>query len=312
MVSYRLLSAEEMPTAVQLWVTVFGVEAPFFQTLLEGGDPDDFSMGAFDNGRLVSSVHVFIRWFRDRSGEPMKVGGIGSVSTLPEARSQGHSQRLLKMAILEMERRECIWSALGTGVNDHYARHGWRTISSPFFKGSLKTGLTGQQIDPVPVDNELIAQLESVHIAYTRSRPMANDRSKKLWKHSAVYRTTRPHHQIFTTQNGGSITAYLLCGASEDQIELIEGACIDGHLPELHGLIENRLALASQQNLKTAYYHLAEESGVFSAFSQGCSEIWPGEGRGWMARPIADRISWPELAAIHADPRGAKSEVDNF
>lgn len=312
MVSYRLLSAEEMPTAVQLWVAVFGVESQFFESLLEGGDPDDFSLGAFDNGRLVSSVHVFMRWFRDRSGEPMKVGGIGSVSTLPEARSQGHSQRLLKMAIEEMERRDCIWSALGTGVNDHYAKHGWRTISSPYFKGLLKPDLAGNLADPVSVDSELIVQLENVHIAYTHSRPMANDRSKKLWKYSAVYRTTRPYHQVFTIQNAGAVTAYLLCGASEDQIDLVEGACLDGHTSDLNDLIQNRLALASQQNVKTVYYHLAEESGVFTAFSHSCSEIWPAEGRGWMARPIADRISWPELAAIHADPRGAKSDVDNF
>ena len=312
MVSYRLLSAEEMPTAVHLWVSVFGVEAPFFQTLLDGGDPDDFSLGAFDNGRLVSSVHVFMRWFRDRSGEPMKVGGIGSVSTLPEARSQGHSQRLLKMAIDEMEKRECVWSALGTGVNDHYARHGYRTISSPYFRGFLKSGLSGTVSKPVAVDSKLLVHLENVHIAYTRSRPMANDRSKKLWQHSAVYRTTRPNHQVFTSQQGGTVTAYLVCGASNEQIDLIEAGCLDGHLTELHSLIENRLALASEQNVKSAYYHLAEESGVFSAFSHACIDIWPAEGRGWMARPLAERISWPELAAIHADPRGAKSDIDNF
>ena len=312
MVSYRFLSAEEMPTAVHLWVSVFGVEAPFFESLLAGGDPDDFSLGAFDNGRLVSSVHVFIRWFRDRSGEPQKVGGIGSVSTLPEARSQGHSQKLLTMAIEEMERRDCIWSALGTGVNDHYARHGWRTISSPYFRGSLKPGLTAPEVKPVTVSEELLLQMEGVHIAYSRSRPMANDRSKRLWQHSALYRTTRPHHQVFTKVSGETMSAYLVCGASEDQIELIEGAHLDGHSLDLQQLIENRLAVASEQKVKTAYYHLAEESGVFPAFSDSCSMIWPAEGRGWTARPIAQRISWPELASIHADPRGTKSDLDNF
>ena len=64
MVTFRTLTPEEMPTAVQLWVDVFGVEAPFFQTLLDGDPPGGVSVGAFEDGKLVSSVHVFIRWFR--------------------------------------------------------------------------------------------------------------------------------------------------------------------------------------------------------------------------------------------------------
>jgi len=312
MITYRLLNPAEMPAAVSLWVSVFGVEAEFFQTLLDGGDPDDFSVGAFEHGRQVSSVHVFIRWFRDRNGNPLKVGGIGSVSTLPEARAHGHSSKLLKMAIAEMENRGCIWSYLGTGVNDHYARHGWRTLSTPFFRGSLRDDLKGLQLEKSSVDEELLSRMAAIYQSYSSTRSMANARSKSLWMHSMRYRTTRSHHSVYTSTDGETTTAYLVCGVSDGCLDLIEGACLPDRDGDLGELISSCLALAAAEGIQTARYHLPEDSGVYNAFEEACTEVWSGEERSWMGRPIAGRISWPDLAALHADPRGRRSELDHF
>ncbi len=306
MIVYRVVRPDEMPGAVELWNRVFGVEKPFFQSLLDGGDDDDVSLGAFDGERLVSSVHVFMRHFRDRDGAPLKVGGIGSVSTDPDARRQGHSARLLEMAISEMEQRECVWSYLGTGVHDHYARHGWRTVSTPEFVGALRESSAPTEISPVTVDADVLDSLAAIHGEHTRLLPMANARSAKMWAHAARYRMTCPGDEVLVTSGRD---AYIVCWSREGTIQLTEAA---GEEQGLRGLIRARLESAASRGIHNAICALSEACAGFDEFKRACREVHPAESRAWMLRPIAGRISWPELFAIHGDPWGRRSDVDNF
>lgn len=301
-----------MPTAIQLWVNVFGIEEAFFQTLLDGGDSDDFSLGAFEGDRLLSSVHVFMRHFRNRAGEPLKVGGIGSVSTLPEARSKGYSSQLLQMSILKMADRKCIWTYLGTGVNDHYSRHGWRTVSTPYYRGTLWPAIKPPAIQPSRVTENLINAMATVYGAHSRTLPMANDRSKKMWNSAVKYRITGPQDEVFITYKGSDLTAYLVSRQREDGIDLVEAACREGSDQALRDLVRTRLQQASAEGLRKVICFLPKASEAFPAFIEACQGIQPAEERGWMVQPIADRISWPDLVAIHADPRGRRSDLDNF
>ncbi len=309
---FRTLNKEEIPAAVKLWVEVFQMETSFFQTLLDGDAPDAVSLGAFDGDRLVSSVHVFIRWFRDREGRPQKVGSIGSVSTLPEYRSKGCSGRLLQMAIREMGSRECIWSYLGTGVNDHYAKQGWRTVSTPFFRGTLDDLSEADQLEKATITEELIDEMAALHMAYTRKRPMANARSRYMWLCAVWYRVTGDIDEVYVSRTGKELDAYLVVRQHADQIELIEGICKEGSDKSLRDLVRLRLAIAASQGIVKVESKFAEDSEGHAAFVESCRKVTPAEDRSWMALPIADRISWPDLAALHADPRGRRSDLDNF
>lgn len=93
MATYRTVTPEEVPAAVSLWDEVFGVGRVFFESLLAGDGPDahDRLLVAEEDGKFVSSVHVFLRRQRDLEGTPRQVGAIGSVSTLPDHRGRGHS-----------------------------------------------------------------------------------------------------------------------------------------------------------------------------------------------------------------------------
>jgi len=312
MVQYRILSADEFPTAVKLWVDVFGVEAPYFQTLLEGGTSDDFSLGAFEGDRLVSSVHVFMRRYRDLAGVPLKVGGIGSVSTLPEARSKGYSSQLLQMSILEMAERKCIWSYLGTGVNDHYARHGWRTVSTPGFIGTLWPSAVSSTIQPSKVTAPLLTAMAAVHASHSKYLPMANDRSTAMWNHAIRYRVSEPTDEVYISHKDSELTAYLVCRLKDGQLDLVEAACREGADQALRDLVRQRLRMAAGQGLKRAICLLPKGNEAFPSFIEACQRIQPAEDRAWMVRPIADRIPWPDLVALHADPRGRRSDLDNF
>ena len=308
MASYRVLMPEEIPTALTLWVDVFGVEAAFFQSLLDSADPDDVSLGAFEGDKLVSSVHVFMRWLRNSEGTPLKVGGIGSVSTLPEARGKGHSSRLLQMAIHEMEERGCVWSGLGTGVNDHYAKQGWRTISVPAFRGNLRQDLAGHAVSRSVVDSDLLTAMARVHDVYSSNRPLFNARSSSHWQHSALYRTTAPTDSVYTVTEANQLAAYIACRESGDEVTLAEAACLPGKESCLSDLIKDCLTSASTRGIRTVRYELPEDSGVFPAFADSCSETWPTEDRSWMTRPIFQpnqlgRSDGPP----RIDPRGQRS-----
>jgi len=311
MAIYRTLSTSEIEAAVDLWVEVFGVEAPYFQTLLDGDDSDAVSLGAFEEGRLVSSVHVFIRWFRGREGRPQRVGAIGSVSTAPNARSRGHSSHLLQMAIQEMEARDCVWSYLGTGVNNHYAKQGWRTVSTPYFKGVPKEGMI-EPLEVVMVTDELLEAMALIHDEYSQIRPMANARSRQMWHTAVRYRITGHLDEVYTWNESGVISAYLVARRAESHVELIEAACREGTEDDLRDLVRKRLLRARKDQFHQVVCHLPEESEGFSAFAAACTEVSPAEDRSWMARPIANRITCPDLAALLADPRGRRSDLDNF
>jgi len=308
MTSYRLLTAEEIPSAVQLWVEVFAVEAEFFNSLLRGGDADDFSVGAFEEGRIVSSVHVFMRWFRDREGRPQKVGGIGSVSTLPDHRAKGHSSKLLALAIEGMAARGCVWSYLGTGVNPHYARAGWRTVSTPYFTGHSKPVTDSVELQKQPVTDWLLEQMAVVHTDYSRSRPMANDRSPAIWSHAVRYRVSRPEDEVFARFSGTDLTAYLVCNRNQEGVELVEATCLTGFEDDLQNLARQRIASASGQVTSS----LEEGGPAHLAFMEACSRVTRREDLAWMVRPIANGVGFPELMAIQGDPRGRRSGLDNF
>ena len=312
MVEYRLLSELEMPAALRLWVNVFGVEAQFFQTLLDSAESDDFSVGAFDGRKLVSSVHVFTRRFRDTEGNPNKVGGIGSVSTLPGARSKGHSSRLLQMSIAEMAARGFQWSYLGTGVNDHYARHGWRSVSTPYFKGTIREPNPSGPIEKAEVTDALLAEMAIVHEAHTAKTPMANARSKKMWDHAVRYRLTCPPDEVFTSYEGGKLAAYLVTRQFEDNLQFVESACLVGAEDSLRDLVQGRLGLAASKGMTKIGCSLAAEDPAVQICRSACPDLQPAEDRAWMVQPIADRISLPALVSIHADPRARRSDLDNF
>ncbi|MDR3692698.1 MAG: GNAT family N-acetyltransferase [Fimbriimonas sp.] len=312
MIEYRTLTRDEYPTAVRLWVDVFGIESPFFETLLEGDAPDGVSVGAFEDGKLVSSVHVFVRWFRNRDGVPLKVGSIGSVSTLPDARAKGHSSKLLQMAINEMEAMNCIWSYLGTGVNDHYAKQGWRTVSTAFFRGLLRPTATAEYLAPAEVNEKLLDEMAEVYRASSQKVPMTNARSRAMWQSAVRYRVTGAADEVYTAYDGASMTSYLVTRKADDRVELVEGAYRQGHEAEYQALVAGRLALAASLGVKWAICLLPKESVGFAPFAEACQNVIVGEDRAWMVRPIGDQISLPDLVAILADPRGRRSELDNF
>ena len=307
MVEYRELRADETSEAVALWSEVFRLEPTFFTSLLDGGAGDDVSLAALEEGRIVSSVHVFMRRVRDRDGRPLKVGGIGSVSTHPDHRKQGHSGRLLEMSIAAMEREGCVWSLLGTGVNDHYARYGWRTVSTPETEGEPYKHFNAEATI-LSLDDTTLNAMARVYEESTAGRPMATVRSERAWRTAIRYRLSGESLILGSHVAGGRLTAYVVARQSWGRWAFVEAEGVPARFSKL---VAAGMARLRDQGVERVGASL-HEGPALDAFRVVANPAMSAESRGTMLRPIADRIAWPDLLALYGDPRGRHGDLDAF
>ncbi len=123
---------------------------------------------ALDDGKIVSTVRVFIRKMY-LQGEPITVGGIGEVSTRSEYRKRGIASQLLKDSIQFMEDREIAISMLHGGQRI-YSVEGWESVPRYFAKKTLQGNKTQQwNIRPANFkDTEEVEKLASIYDTYSR------------------------------------------------------------------------------------------------------------------------------------------------
>ena len=135
----RTADETELDALLELWTSVFKLDAGVFLTEFRGNPPERRkTYVAESDGKLVSSVQIFGLPIGDEWNHPIMIGAVANVSTLPEFRRRGLSTRLLEVAISDMEAAGYSWSFLFTGSNSFYERLGWRTIHRSFLKVSLE------------------------------------------------------------------------------------------------------------------------------------------------------------------------------
>ena len=302
MAEYRTLQPAERPP-IGLWSEVFHLEPPFFESALGEGD---VSLAALEDGEVVSSVHVYLREMRDRAGRPLRVGRVSNVCTHPDHRKRGHSGRLLEMALEEMERRGCVWSLLATHVHRHYARRGWRTVSTPEPWGEIREDAHGEAADLAP-DDATLAAMAALYDADTQDRPLAMVRSPEVWRTAICHRLDR-RTLLLGAYDGARLAAYLVAMRPWGHWAVVEAVGEPSHFPGLFGALGVRLRRRFDSYLQA---HLPEGPAM-GAFAALVNQVGSGESRETMLRPIANRIAWPDLFALYGDPRGRHGDLDAF
>ncbi|GAA2093574.1 hypothetical protein GCM10009801_60890 [Streptomyces albiaxialis] len=126
------------PALHALWATCFGPSAAHLPAL-HALDPDrhrrTFVAARPGDGAPEAVVVVVPRLVRDADGAPQRVGGIGSVATLPAARGRGLVRGLLGEAVHAMRAEGFAWSLLFTGTPGVYEGAGWRTFARMYAEG---------------------------------------------------------------------------------------------------------------------------------------------------------------------------------
>jgi len=314
---YRAIRDGEWDEAMELWTKVFGPVGWIFQSLHDSTtdrSPEHTRVAVVD-GRIVSAVDVFMRDLRGIDGQPLKVGGIGSVATYEEHRKQGHSGHLLTDAIEMMNRENCAWSFLFTGTHHHYERYGWITLPL-----SARCGQLRQDLQPAQSDYAVsllsgawpLQDMAKVYDDFNATRPLSTVRTSSMWDIAVRVRLERPDRQTWAAWQGSNLVAYLSATFDEEQVSLDEACCATGHADAFTPLFAAVHAEAKARDLTNADFLFSMTPALFPYIEAIADSLDLRMRPHTMARPLAGGLDEAELRALFSAPERMHYELDNF
>lgn len=184
---------------------------------------------AEEDGRFLAHVGLYPIEIVT-AGVPLRVGGIGAVSTLPEARGQGHMGRLLQHVIGEMRRLDYPLSWLG-GDRQRYNSYGWEIAGETAVLKFSQRSLEWCGAPRLPL---------------TEVRPWEALETMTRYSTQPTYHVRRPDLELQLHKEGlrawVSDAGYVLghsMDCDSDAVHLIELVAAEGQeIALLHGLFE--------------------------------------------------------------------------
>ncbi len=214
---YRAAQSAETPALIELWSAVFGFDgSDYFRAYLEGDpwlQPQDCQVALVD-GRIVAAVHLVRRPVR-LLGDEMLVGGVANVATLPEHRRRGLSTELMRRCVATLDGEGFAFSALGTGVHGHYARHGWETVVTPTLvvepDPSGASWASHPPLSPLTPE-EWLTEGPRVYAAFNATQPLFFERSLEYWNGwlRIRYDHADPNRLLVGLRRNGALEGYAL------------------------------------------------------------------------------------------------------
>jgi len=332
-VEYRPIRPEEVPDLLNLWSQ--GSDAyRAYQTARFASDPaacDHTYVAILPNGTIVSTIHYFVsrRW--NATGQLRLVGEIDSVGTQPDARRQGHAQRLLLLVLAALEREGCDWSVLNATEMGRplYERHGWRYFPEPWRRGTIvydasypSSAYFVRPFDPRH-EPDGWARLAAVDVAFNHARPLTVLRNPAYWQH---YAALRVGHWIATE---GLIIFAAFRSATDPQLcgyalgEFNPGSFFQirdlGVLPTETTAISALLNAVAQEGQRrgdppVGRIFLPCEPAIDAALDQlfGATLEYGQNHGSLMARTIGSWFTDQQLDALFAAPGATLSAIDFF
>lgn len=210
----RTLREEEKPAFLDLMSQAFrDVDTTHFARYLAEdphlGPEDTFV--ALDGHRLIAAVQLFTRTI-GLHGEPVLLGGIGSVATAPAYERRGLATALLRRAIAEMERREMVISLLFTGRSSFYERLGWRSIPHPMLairRGQPAGPHAARDFDAQDLDPQDLAGVKALYAHYSGRRDGTTRRDDRYWSAQLRFAgNPGEHFRVLEAPAEGGLVAY--------------------------------------------------------------------------------------------------------
>ena len=124
----RLLGKWDTPEAKVLWKEAFADSDAFIDWYFKNKVLPGNSLGAFDEGGLVSVLHMIPFTIR-LQGRPVPSLMIAGAATKAERRGEGHMRVLLLKALEEMRSRGIFVTHLYPFKHSFYEHFGWTTVT---------------------------------------------------------------------------------------------------------------------------------------------------------------------------------------
>lgn len=233
---YRTLRADEREAFLDLMDAAFVDEerAHFARYLDE--DPllgHDDTLVAVEDGRIVSALQIFTRTIRLR-GEPVPLGGIGSVGTHPDFEGRGLSTGLLRRAIDAMRDRGMALSLLFTGRVGFYQRLGWVKVLHPLLVARRRSDAEPVAARVFRADD--LPAVQQIYAAYSGWRDGATLRDETYWRAQLRF-AGQPDEHFHVLERAGRIVAYARRIRFVGLARIIEHGCGPGAEAQLADLL---------------------------------------------------------------------------
>lgn len=170
---------------------------------------DDLCLVAEEQQSIVATVQIFDRQI-NLAGEPVKLGGIGSVYTTPPWRRHGLASALLKLALQRMVDEGFELSLLFTDRTDYYQRFGWEAAERQF---TPLFNIAAIQAPAAPGDIALfepardLAAVMQVYREYSGGYDLTIRRDRRYWQGNLCY-AGNPGEYFVVRGTGAQIRAY--------------------------------------------------------------------------------------------------------
>ncbi len=182
----------------------------------DSGFRDALCLVARDRGQLVSTVQIFDRAI-NLDGQPVPMGGIGSVFTLEEYRHKGVASALMRLAVDTMVREGFEVSLLFAERLTFYNQFGWREIERQFSILADAASLNAPNrfvIDTFEIARDL-AEIAAIHRGYSGRFNVTAVRDDAAWRANLKFAGNQPlypgegsEEYFVLCREGGAIAAY--------------------------------------------------------------------------------------------------------
>ncbi|MCY9660146.1 GNAT family N-acetyltransferase [Paenibacillus chondroitinus] len=225
-------SRKELEEIYEIWDKVFPRGKSFFQDRLEFDSTYsmDTTWVAVVDGVIAAAIQLFT--FRIRFGSlELKLGGIGSVATLPAYRKRGLAQRILRRISEYMKQNGYDLSLLNTNILSFYEQVGWSPYSKKVWSAKAENMKQLEHSTLYTIRRYEDTDLESIMALYEEANREVYGsviRSKSYWLGQRQWKTVQPH-QFLVAETGGTVAAFLRYKSNGNQMQLADCCCLPGH-----------------------------------------------------------------------------------
>lgn len=225
-------SKDELNEAYDLWGEVFPEDRSFFQERLDFDNSYDLNTTwiAKVNGDVAASVQIF-PYYINFDNTKLKVGGIGSVATLPEYRGRGLTHTILRRQTDWMKSNGYDLSLLFADINSFYGKVGWNTV--PTYSYTLNV----TNIPKVTTDSNYyikqflksdLCEIKELYQDFCKDYIGTWVRFSNYWEDQLNWRHEKPS-EFLVAKSGNEIVAYLRSYIGDEIIDIKECCYRKGH-----------------------------------------------------------------------------------
>lgn len=229
--------------------------------------PEDAILGYYDESNVLSAMLFILPFEIYIYGSIFSMGGIASVSSMPETRHGGKVAELLKTSLRVMKERGQTVSMLGPFSYEFYRKYGWElgfdrinyTIPAENLDGFKKIG------NIKPFEEKYLDILNDIYTEYAKRHNCCAVRNKMLWTDFVLkdpYGRNHPRYTYIWFNNQGEPRGYIVYSIRDNRMNITEMIYLDQEAKE--GLLW--FLFVHQSQIKEVYWSTAPDERLHLDF----------------------------------------------